>query len=60
MLKASELIPVSSANFQSHNQHFTARKEPKFITVIAYTVYVDVLRDAWPPPELLVEISDAA
>ena len=27
---------------------------------IKHTVYVGVLRDAWPPPELLVEMSEAA
>lgn len=33
---------------------------PTSTEVIASTVYVDVMRDAWPPPELLMEISPAA
>lgn len=44
-----------------HSSHKTVlTTEPKKRTTFHFTVYVDVLSDACPPPELLVEINDAA
>lgn len=45
-----------------HGSRFAQSEHRKWQkrAVTELTVYVGVLRDAWAPPELLVEISDAA
>jgi hypothetical protein len=57
MLKEVELNPVHALKSRTNNyrtKHWTKKEKN------ALTVYVGVLREACPPPELLLEMREAA